>query len=154
MYCLLAWTPTFPQPHCIFKEKSSKEPIPCLRLSFSFQSHSLSSSIWQKSCYLFFKDLNSNQIIIPNMSALAISLNYGILSIITNYTYSDKQSGYFFHQSVMCLSWSSSTTAQIHTKYSILNNKLFPCLSHRMGKPISIISQNAAWDIFLFVCFF
>lgn len=50
------------------------------------------------------KNLNPNQIIILNISTPAISLNYGVLSVIITYTYSQEQSRSFY-QAVMCLSY-------------------------------------------------
>lgn len=61
--------------------------------SFQFSESPFIVFHLEKTCYFFKnKNLNSNQIIILNISAAAISLNSGALSVVT-YTCSHTQSG-------------------------------------------------------------
>lgn len=101
----------------------------------------------EKSCYfLKNKILNSNQIIILNMSASAISL-YGVLSAIS-YTHSHTRVGLLTGSCAFKLTLGQS---QAHTKYTNFELESLSLLVlkldiHNMGKPVSIFSQGATWD--------
>lgn len=101
-------------------------------LPLAFPSFQFSESLFivfclEKSCFfLKNKKLHSNQIIILNMSASAISLNSGVLSVIT-YTILSQMKWVLLTGS--CAFRLTLGQSQTHTKYTILSKKVFPCLS-------------------------